>query len=77
MFRWGRLAVLEDEHELVLAAIEAALTGIVLHPDAHVLEVVKDRGAGGEQLADMPPVNEHEVDGAIDRVVERRGRACP
>jgi hypothetical protein len=42
----------------------AALASIALGPYAHILEVIEHLAACGEQLADMPPVDKHEVDGA-------------
>ena len=63
------MTMLEHQHQLMLATIKAALASIALHPHAHILEVVEDLGACSEQLADMPPINEHIMDGTIDRVV--------
>src|SRR5580704_6045128 len=44
-------AMLEDEYELVLAAAERAHAGIVLGPNAQVLQLGISAHSGGEQLA--------------------------
>src|ERR1700737_4781964 len=54
-------ALLEDQAELVLAAIERAHAGIVLDPDAEVLELAIGLGTGNQQLVEMAPVHANEV----------------
>src|ERR1700732_4751270 len=54
-------ALLEDKDELVLAAIERAHAGIVLDPDAEVLQFTVGFGTGGQQLVEMAPVHADEV----------------
>jgi hypothetical protein len=41
-------SVLEDKDELVLAAVERAHAGIVLDPDAQILELAIGLSAGGQ-----------------------------
>jgi len=50
-------ALLEDQDELVLAAIERAHAGIVLDPHTQILEFAVDLLDSGEQLAEMAPVH--------------------
>src|SRR6202022_4340552 len=54
-------ALLKDQDELVLAAIERAHAGIVLDPDAEVLELARGLGTGNQQLVEMAPVHANEV----------------
>src|SRR5260370_9305420 len=54
-------AMLEQEHELVLAAVERAHAGIVLGPDAQVLQLGIAALAGGEQLPHVAPIHAYEV----------------
>src|SRR5438270_209425 len=46
-------ALFEDQDELVLAAIERAHAGIVLDPDAHILEFAIGLAASVEQFLEM------------------------
>jgi len=50
-------ALLKDQDELVLAAIERAHAGIVLDPDAHILEFAIGLLADGEQFGEMAPIH--------------------
>ena len=50
-------ALFENQHELMLAAIERAHAGIVLDPDTQILEFVVDLLNSGEQLGEMAPVH--------------------
>src|SRR5438552_2040860 len=72
-----RASDLEDEHELVLGAIEASHTAIGLVPDAEVLEFGKDRFARIQQLPHVPPIHAHKGDcpvpGGGRRIRERCG----
>jgi hypothetical protein len=61
-------AMFEDEDELVLTTIERPHPGIVLCPDAEVLELVVDFGSRGEECRHMPPVHEDEVERPFDAV---------
>jgi hypothetical protein len=58
-----RRAVFEDSDQLMLAAVEAALARIGLVPDQQVLPFGIDRPARSQQLWQMSPVHEDEVDG--------------
>ena len=49
--------LLENQDELVLAAIERAHAGIVLDPDTQILEFAVDLLNSGEQLGEMAPVH--------------------
>ena len=60
--------MLEYEDKFVLTSIKGALPGVVLHPYAHVLELVECLRARNEQFADMPPVHKREMDRAIGGV---------
>src|ERR1700730_2047074 len=69
------LAVLEDEHELMLAAVERTHAGIVLGPHAQVLQLAIGALAGGEQLRHVPPIHTDEVerpDAAVAREEAQR-----
>src|SRR6202521_5418376 len=59
-------ALLEQEHELVLAAVERAHAGIVLGPDAQVLQLAIGALAGGEQLAHVAPIHADEVERPVE-----------
>jgi hypothetical protein len=59
-------AVFEDEHQLVLAAIERAHPGIVLDPDAEVFQLAIGVAAGGQQLVDMAPVHADVLQRAVN-----------
>src|SRR6202047_3914674 len=59
-------AMLEQEHELVLAAVERAHAGIVLGPDAQVLQFGIGALAGGEQLRHVPPIHADEVERPVE-----------
>src|SRR5260370_6755490 len=59
-------AVLEDEHELVLAAVERAHAGIVLGPDAQVLQLGIGALAGGEQFAHVAPIHTDEMERPLE-----------
>jgi hypothetical protein len=50
-------AVLEDENQLVLGAVQRAHPAVVLVPYAEVLGLGVDRPAGGGQLEQMTPVH--------------------
>ena len=50
-------ALLEDQDELVLAAIQRAHASIVLDPDAHILEFAIGLLADGEQFGEMAPIH--------------------
>src|SRR5262245_37396347 len=50
-------ALLKDRDEFVLAAIERAHAGIVLDPDADILEFAIGASTGGEQFPVMTPVD--------------------
>jgi hypothetical protein len=62
-------ALLEHEHELMLRAIKAALTGVALDPDADILQLIVGPGSRSTELIYMAPVHAHIVDGAIDRML--------
>ena len=49
--------LLEDQDELVLAAVERAHPAIVLDPDAEVFQFAIGAVAGGQQLVEMAPVH--------------------
>jgi hypothetical protein len=68
---WGP-ALLEHEHQFVLAAIKRAHAAIGLGPNANIFQLVEHCSPGGEQLADMAPVHAHESDGPVAR--HRGGR---
>jgi len=51
------VAMLEDEDELVLTAIQRAHPGIVLDPNADIFELAKDLASGGCQLIDVAPIH--------------------
>ena len=59
------LALLKNENQLMLAAIEGAHAGVVLGPYAKVLQLLIDPAAGCEQLRHMPPVHTNEVNGSL------------
>ena len=63
---------LPDEHQLVLGPIERAHAGIVLVPDAEVLELAIDGLAGLEHLGHVPPVHADLMDRAVDAVGHQR-----
>src|SRR6516162_8695249 len=50
-------ALLKDQDELVLAAIERAHAGIVLDPDTQILEFAIGLLADGEQFGEMAPIH--------------------
>src|SRR5215469_16581578 len=50
-------AVFEDKDELVLAAVKRAHPGIILDPNAEVLDLAVDAVGGAEQLCDMAPIH--------------------
>src|SRR5476649_2682343 len=56
-----RLAMLVDEHQLMLAAVEGAHDGVLLHPDAKVLLLGVDLAAGGLHLVQVTPVHADKV----------------
>ena len=58
-------AVLKNEHQLVLASIERALTGIVLDPNADVLQLVVHGRPRGKEFGSMPPVHADVMDSAV------------
>lgn len=73
-------AALKDENQLVLRAIETTLTGVRLHPDDNVFQFGIRRRSGRKKLADMSPIDEHEMDGrrlpsAWLRATERSARS--
>ena len=51
-------AVLEHEHQFMLAAVERAHPPVVLDPDTQLLRSAKDRCRGLKQLRLVPPVHE-------------------
>ena len=59
-------AVFEHKDQLVLASVERTHPGVVLDPDAEVLELAIDIAAGGQQLFGMAPVHENVVQRALD-----------
>src|SRR3984893_14761182 len=59
-------AMLEQEYELVLAAVERAHAGIVLGPHAQVLQLGIGAHAGGEQLAHVAPIHADEVERPVE-----------
>ena len=61
-------AVLEDEHELVLAAVEGTHACVVLGPDAQVLQLGISGLAGREQLPDVAPIHADEVECPVEAV---------
>jgi hypothetical protein len=63
-----RHAVLPDKDQLVLGAIERPHAAVVLVPDAQVLEFQARLPSGGQHLAHVPPVHEHEQHGAVPAV---------
>ena len=63
----GCLPDTKHADELVLAAVERALTGVRLRPDHQVQHLIVDRAAGLEQFAQMPPIHAHEMDSAVAR----------
>src|SRR5260221_7491348 len=64
----GRFASFIDQYQLVLTAIEAALSGSGLVPDTDVFEFVIDGCAGREQLVNMTPIHTDIGDAAINSV---------
>src|SRR5579859_7173040 len=46
-----------NEDQFVLTAVEASLSGIGLHPNADILQLVVDRGASFEQFSHVSPVH--------------------
>ena len=63
----GCVADTVHSDELVLAAVERALTGIGLRPDRQVQHLIVCRAARLEQFAEMPPIHAHEMDCAVAR----------
>src|SRR5271154_5128030 len=61
-------AALEDQHQLMLAAVERAHPGVVLDPDAEILELGIGRLPGRQQLGQMAPIHTYVMQGAVDAV---------
>src|SRR6516225_4525688 len=53
--------VLEHQHKLVPAAVQRAHSGIVLDPDAEILQLAIGLAPSGQQLAEMAPIHADEV----------------
>ena len=51
------MPLFENKDKLVLAAVERAHSGIVLDPDAEILQLTIGLSAGGQQLAEMAPIH--------------------
>ena len=66
--------VLENEDELVPAAIQRAHAPIVLDPDAEIFEPAVGVVCGAKKLLDMAPVHTDEVDRAVSAVKAARFR---
>src|SRR6202041_1008727 len=66
-------AVLVDEDELVLTAIEGSHPGVVLDPDAEVQELGVHGCSGGEQLCQVTPVDADIVQRAVDAMAAEQG----
>ena len=62
---WTTIATFEHRDQLVLGAIKAALTGIGLVPDQKVFPFGVLWPGGAQEIRQVPPVDEQEVDGAI------------
>src|SRR4030095_12158840 len=71
----GRLPDPEHADQLVLTAVEAALTGIGLDPGTQIEHRALDGGAGSNKFANMAPVHAHKVHRTIDRNAART-REC-
>jgi hypothetical protein len=52
-------AVFEDRNQLMLGAVEAALTGIGFVPHQKVFPFRVERQRGVEQFLQMPPIHEN------------------
>src|SRR5438128_1230485 len=65
-----RPASLEDENELVLAAIEGAHAGIVFGPDAQVLQLGVDGLRRVQQFPDMPPVHAQVMERPVAAIMD-------
>ena len=61
----GGVAVLEHNHQFVPGAVECPHAGIVLGPHDQVLGNQAMLVAGACQFEQVPPVHEHEQDGAV------------
>src|ERR1700730_17960840 len=61
-------AILEDEDQLVLAAVERAHAGIVFDPDAEVFELGVDRCSGSSQVNLVPTIHAQEIQRASGAV---------
>ena len=67
----GRGADPKYPDQFVLAAIEAALAGVGLHPSDQIEHRPVDAAARGNQFLDMAPIHTHKVNGPIDRDLGR------
>ena len=72
----GSITVLEHEQQLVLGAIERPHAGIVLGPHDQVLGNQALLAACACQFEQVPPVHEHEQDGAVPRMCLRAAEEC-
>ena len=68
------LAALEDANQFVLRAVEAALAGVRFDPGDDVLQLRINGCPRRKQVADVPPVDKHEMDGAVRRVLCGEGQ---
>jgi hypothetical protein len=58
------VAVLENQHQFMLAAVERSHAGIVFGPNAYIFQLVVDLFACREQLSNVSPVHANEMQGA-------------
>src|SRR5205823_7855007 len=60
----GSAALLEDQDELVLAAVERAHPAVVLDPNTEIFQLAISLAAGGQYLVQVAPIHADVVDGA-------------
>lgn len=58
----------------MLGSIEGTLAGVRLHPDDNVFEFGIRHRSGRKKLADVPPIDEYEMDGTVRRVPGGEGQ---
>ena len=63
--------ILQHKDELVLAAVQRAHPGIVLDPDAEILELAVEAVGGEQQLQLMAPIHADVVQRAVDAVLHQ------
>ena len=67
-----RAAVLVNQNEFVTAAIEGAHAGVVLDPDADVLELGVNLPTSGQNFGHVAPVHADKMDRAIEAVTGKQ-----